>query len=158
MKHIFFVLYKGHSVNINEGESPAEEVLQYRKQQQNMFASSSTPRYSRTPDIHFKVGDVVLHKQRKFRGVVVGWDYTALAPTEYLKEYYSTKEANQPNYLVAIDTRDRLNPQFTYTPDDNLELLKYVKIIHPSLDDYFEYFDGTRYVPRPWLQEIYPKD
>ena len=141
-----------------EDESPAKEVVEYRKQQSNLFASSTVPRYSRNPNVNFRIGDVVIHKHKKLRGVVVGWDYEAQAPPEYIKEFYTPTEVNQPNYLVAIDTRDRLNPQFTYTPGDNLELLSNVRIIHPNLEDYFEFYDGNRFIPRPWLQGIYPKD
>lgn len=139
-------------------ESPAKEVLEFRNLQNNMFASSTVPRYVRSPKIRFRIGDVVMHKYKQLRGVIVGWDYKAQAPPEYLKELYKTKEADQPNYLIAIDTRDRLNPQFTYTPDENLELLTNVRVIHPNIDEYFEFYDGSRYIPRPWLQAIYPKD
>ena len=75
-----------------------------------------------------------------------------------LLEFYKTKDENQPNYLVAIDTRDRINPQFIYTPDENLQLLTNVRVIHPNLEEYFEHYDGNRYSPRPWLQAMYPKD
>lgn len=139
-------------------ESPAKEVLKFRDLQNNMFASSAVPRYVRSPNIHFRIGDVVMHKHKHLRGVIVGWDYKAQAPPEYLKELHKTKEVDQPNYLIAIDTRDRLNPQFTYTPDENLERLTNVRVIHPYLDEYFEFFDGSRYISRPWLQAVYPKD
>lgn len=144
--------------DISENVSPAKEVLEYRNLQKVMFASSTVPRFYRPANAHFRIGDVVLHSQKNIRGVVVGWDYKAQAPLEYLKEFYETHEVNQPNYLVAIDTRDRLNPQFIYTPDESLQLLSNVQVIHPNIDEYFEFYDGRRYIPRPWLQAIYPKD
>lgn len=143
---------------LSDDESPAREVFEHRNLQNSMFASSTEPRYYRPPAARFRVGDVVLHKKKNLRGVVVGWDYKAQAPPEYLKEYHSKNELEQPNYLVAIDTRDRLNPQFIYTPVDHLQLLANVRIIHPNVDEYFEFYDGSKYVPRPWLQRIYPKD
>lgn len=139
-------------------ESPAKEVFEFRKIQDSLFASSTVPRYSRPLAVRFRIGDVVLNKEKNIRGVVVGWDYTAQAPPKYLKEFYTINEVNQPNYLIAIDTRDRLNAQFTYTADEYLQLLENVRIFHPNIEEYFEYYDGLRYVPRPWLQSIYPKD
>lgn len=30
--------------------------------------------------------------------------------------------------------------------------------MHPAIDNYFESFDGAQYIPRPWLQALYPQD
>lgn len=35
---------------------------------------------------------------------------------------------------------------------ENMEIVKHTKILHPSVDDYFEHFDGSQYLPRPWLR------
>ncbi|XP_033636100.1 uncharacterized protein LOC117297079 isoform X2 [Asterias rubens] len=32
------------------------------------------------------------------------------------------------------------------------------KVQHPQVEEYFEKFDGTRYLARPWLKKIYPHD
>jgi hemimethylated DNA binding protein len=49
-------------------------------------------------------------------------------------------------------------PQMTYVVEENLEIVKQIKITHPSVDAYFENYDGSQYLARPWLKEIYPKD
>lgn len=63
-----------------------------------------------------------------------------------------------PNYAVLVDTRDRLAPQMSYIVEDNIEVITGKTIFHPLIDYYFEKFDGTQYVPRPWLKNVYPND
>lgn len=38
---------------------------------------SPDPRINRSPDTLFRVGQVVVHKTWKYRGVIVGWDEKA---------------------------------------------------------------------------------
>lgn len=33
-----------------------------------------------------------------------------------------------PNYVILVDTRDRLTPQLTYAPQENLEVIKNTKV------------------------------
>ena len=92
-----------------------------------------------------------------------GWDYTAQAPAEYLDQVYSKNPEwiEQPNYLLVVDTRDRLIPQFTYIPEVNLIRMEAgAQVIHPNIDHYFERYDPltSRYLARPWLKEVYPRD
>lgn len=93
---------------------------------------------------------------------LLGWDYTAQAPADYLDQVYSKHPEwiEQPNYLIAIDTRDRLVPQFSYIPEENLERMAGAQVIHPNIEHYFERYDAltSRYIARPWLQEVYPRD
>jgi len=116
----------------------------------------------RAVDVKFRVGQVIKHKLFKYRAVIVGWDERPRAPKDWFSgavpDKQMTSYLNQPFYSVLIDTRDRA-PQTTYVPSANIELLEYTRIIHPSLDDYFEHFDGkSQYVMRPWLKRIYPHD
>ena len=150
-----------HKDSWDEGESSAIEVLELRKKQEaGYFASSDEPRYDRSQGIRYRVGDVVENTNKGYKGVIIGWDYEAQVPTDLIAEMYKGHRhwLKQPNYLVAIDTRHRPIPQFAYLGEEILELVSYTRVIHPSLENYFEYFDGTRYVPRPWLQKVYPKD
>ncbi len=64
----------------------------------------------------------------------------------------------QPNYSVLVDTRDREGAQVTYVVQENMEVIKDAKVIHPKVDDYFEHYDGSQYIPRPWLRTLYPLD
>jgi len=103
---------------------------------------------------------VVKHKKWGYHGVIMGWDNTARAPEEWLKEMHgeNTHWRDQPNYAVLVDTRDRPAPQMTYVPQENIEVIKNKKILHPRVDDYFENYDGAQYLPRPWLRALYPRD
>lgn len=65
----------------------------------------------------------------------------------------------EPHYLITIDTRDRMVPQYAYIAQSSLEPASSgVRVIHPNLEHFFEFFNGKKFVPRPWLQEIYPRD
>ena len=64
----------------------------------------------------------------------------------------------QPNYSLLVDTRDREQPQMTYVPEENMEVIRGTKVLHPKVDDYFETYDGGQYLPRPWLRTLYPFD
>ncbi len=144
----------------DNGESPAFEVLKYRDKDGH-FAQSAEVRDPKSPRVKFRVGQVVRHKLWKYHGVVIGWDEEARAPKSWLDQMHGEnrdKWGGQPNYAVLVDTRDRPAPQMTYVPQENIEVVKQVKILHPSVEEYFEDFDGSQYLPRPWLKGIYPKD
>ena len=67
-----------------------------------------------------------------------------------------------PTYIyffsVLVDTRDREGAQITYVVQENIEVIKSAKVLHPKVDDHFEAYDGSQYIPRPWLRELYPLD
>ncbi len=141
------------------GESPAFEVLRFRERDGH-FAQSAEVRDPKPPHVLLRVGQVVRHRLWGYHGVVIGWDETARAPEKWLRQMHgqNTGWRQQPNYSVLVDTRDRPAPQVTYVPQENLEVVRQVKILHPSVDEYFEHFDGSQYLPRPWLKGIYPRD
>eukprot|EP00095_Tigriopus_kingsejongensis_P011863 maker-scaffold180_size281610-snap-gene-0.37 protein:Tk11863 transcript:maker-scaffold180_size281610-snap-gene-0.37-mRNA-1 annotation:"f-box only protein 21" len=141
------------------GESPAFEVLKYREKD-GYFSQSAEIRNPKPPHVNFRVGQVIRHKLWGYHGVIVGWDETARAPEAWIKQMHGDKThwRAQPNYSILVDTRDRPSPQVTYVPQENIEIVKQVKIIHPNIDDYFDNFDGSQYLPRPWVKGIYPKD
>ncbi|XP_054723277.1 F-box only protein 21-like [Uloborus diversus] len=131
------------------------------KQKEGYFALSPEPRTERSPDIKFRVGQVIVHKVWKYRGVIVGWDETAKAPKEWLKVMHGEKHKHwkdMPNYSILVDTRDKLIPQIGYVPQENIEVVTNMRVLHPLLDDHFENFDGAQYIPRPWLKALYPQD
>lgn len=142
------------------GESTAFEVLKYREKD-GYFARSAEIRETRSPEIKYRVGQVIKHKKWGYRGVIVGWDERARAPENWIATMHGPSNPHwrtQPNYCILVDTRDRATPQFTYVPQENLQIIQQTKIIHPAVDEYFENFDGTQYLPRPWLKGIYPRD
>ena len=61
-------------------------------------------------------------------------------------------------FPVLVDTRDREGAQITYVVQENIEVIKSAKVLHPKVDDHFEAYDGSQYIPRPWLRELYPLD
>ena len=90
----------------------------------------------------------------------VGWDQTAHAPENWLNQMHNghPEWKKQPNYCLLVDTRDREQPQMTYVPEENMEVIRGTKVLHPKVDDYFETYDGGQYLPRPWLRTLYPFD
>lgn len=148
---------------LEEDESPAVEVLKrkYAWGKSGHFASSLEPRYPRPSHIKFRIGQIVKHRKWGYRGVVVGWDSLAKAPSTWIKENHNQNEhwSTQPNYAILVDIRDRTIPQLAYVPEENIELAPaLVRITHPGMEDYFEDFDGAQYLPRPWLKTLYPMD
>lgn len=147
-----------------EGESPAAEVLKrkyFAWSDSGHFGSSMEPRYPRPPNVKYRIGQIVKHKQYGYRGVIVGWDVETKAPESWIKENHGSNKSwrQQPNYAVLIDIRDRTIPQLGYIPEVNIELApSSVRITHPGMEDFFESHDGAQYLPRPWLQTIYPMD
>lgn len=141
------------------GECPAVEVFKFRDKD-GYFGQSPEPRDPRAPHIGLRVGQVVRHKRWGYRGVIIGWDETARAPATWISEMHkgSPDWKDQPNYAILVDTRDRPAPQITYVPQDNIEVVKHTAILHPSTEDYFENFDGSQYLARPWLRALYPRD
>ncbi|EDV24793.1 uncharacterized protein TRIADDRAFT_56958 [Trichoplax adhaerens] len=148
------------ALEIEEGFCPAVEVEKFRSGDEN-FAKSTIPRTPRPPHVRYRIGQVIRHRQWGYRGVIVGWDPVAKAPKEWLDHMHPADKPHwrkKANYLVLVDTRDRLTPQSTYVAEENIEILTNRKIIHPKVGDHFEEFDNSRYIPRPWLRKVYPDD
>jgi len=152
-------IFDPYGLDDPNGECPAKEVFMFRDKD-GYFGQSIEPRDTRPPHVTFRVGQVIKHKRWGYRGVIIGWDLRARAPDQWLREMHKKEPEwrNQPNYAVLVDTRDRPAPQITYVPQENIESLKHTKILHPSVEDYFEQFDGSQYLPRPWLRTIYRRD
>jgi len=130
-------------------------------QQLGMYGTSMDVRSPRPPFVKYRIGQVVRHKSWKYRGVIVGWDEEAKAPDSWLNEMHPKDKPEwrkMPNYAVLVDTRDRLAPQMSYVVQDNIEVETGKVVFHPLIEYYFEHFDGTQYMPRPWLKTIYPND
>ncbi|CAM1291667.1 Uncharacterised protein g215 [Pycnogonum litorale] len=149
----------GDDEDSDMGESPAIEVMKYRDKDGH-FGSSFEPRSPRQPSIKYRIGQVIKHKRFGYRGVIIGWDEKARAPEEWIKEMHGGDKEwrTKPNYAILVDTRDRAVAQMTYVVEENIEIVTNVQVLHPSLINYFEKYDGTQYIPRPWLKTIYPYD
>ncbi|XP_077976883.1 uncharacterized protein LOC144432531 [Glandiceps talaboti] len=144
----------------DQGESPAVEVMKYREKD-GYFGGSPAPRSPRPSNIKYRVGQVIKHKKWGYRGIIIGWDEKAKAPEPWIHQMHPKDKPhwrNQPNYSILVDTRDREQAQVTYIPEENIEIIANVRIFHPAVDNYFEGFDGSQYIARPWLKVVYPHD
>lgn len=142
------------------GESPAIEVIHHRSPE-GYFATSTNKRSPRPPEVKYRVGQVIRHKIWGYRGVIIGWDPIAHAPEEWLNKMHPPDKwhwRKMPNYSILVDTRDRPQPQVTYVPQENIEIITQTEIVHPNLDNYFDSFDGAQYLMRPALKYFYPRD
>ncbi|KAI8740953.1 F-box only protein 21 [Biomphalaria glabrata] len=142
------------------GESPAFDVIQF-KHPQGHFGTSTNIRSPRPSEVKYKVGQVVKHKIWGYRGVIIGWDPIAKAPEDWLNQMHPADKRHwrkMPNYSLLVDVRDRPEPQMTYVPQENIELLTDTEIQHPNLQNYFDSFDGVKYIMRPALKYFYPRD
>ena len=83
-----------------------------------------------------------------------------------LWKLFETDSSNSERALSSLflDThyimrhRDRYDQYKELLLQENMEVVKHTKILHPSVEDYFENFDGSQYLPRPWLRSIYSRD
>lgn len=53
-----------------------------------------------------------------------------------------------PNYSILVDTRDRLTPQLTYVPEENIEVISNMKVkqtsgMAPCLFHYDSFIDSV---------------
>ncbi|XP_063242170.1 uncharacterized protein LOC134542132 isoform X2 [Bacillus rossius redtenbacheri] len=140
-------------------ESPAIEVLQLRERAGH-WASSPEPRLLRPSHLLYRVGQAVRHRALGFRAVVVGWDLRAKAPETWLRNQHrgDQGERGSPHYLLLVDRRDRSPPAPVYVPQGQLENYSGIKIQHPDIGKYFDYYDGAQYLPKEKLKYLYPKD
>lgn len=138
-----------------------ENLYTKAKTRNDYFATSTQPRSPRPSNVHFRVGQVIKHKIWGYRGVIIGWDEVAVAPVSWMNMNHPPDKPHwrtMPNYSILVDTRDRLPPQITYVPQENIEIASKTQIFHPEVEHYFEKFDGDRYLPQPSVRRIYPYD
>ncbi|XP_031551876.1 F-box only protein 21-like [Actinia tenebrosa] len=143
-----------------KGECPALEVLKHRNPE-GYYGQSTEPRSPRPSNVKFRVGQVIRHKKWNYRGVIIGWDEKLNAPDYWRASNHPADKPHwqtMPNYAILVDIRDRAEPQVTYIPEENIEIISNTKIIHDEVDDYFLEFDGAQYLLRPWLRKVYPHD
>lgn len=141
------------------GECPAVEVWHYRSPQ-GTFGMSPKPRLDHPKEVKWRIGQVVRHHDFGYKGVIVGWDYKAKAPLEWILRQHKQNLhwRDQPNYTLLVDTDGRKIPQIAYVPQENITPLINEEVKHPDLHQYFDEFDGAQYIPSPWLRAVYPSD
>uniref|UniRef100_A0AC35TYV2 YccV-like domain-containing protein n=1 Tax=Rhabditophanes sp. KR3021 TaxID=114890 RepID=A0AC35TYV2_9BILA len=127
----------------------------------DLYGLSKTPRPYRPKHLKFRMGDVVETKNFGYKGVVIGWDLTALAPSDWFEandpdNYH--KDSKMPFYAVAITTRQLSLPTVFYVAQADL-LQTTGDIVHPLTKKFFQSFDKySKYKLRPVHQTTYPYD
>ncbi|XP_030051489.1 uncharacterized protein LOC115465226 [Microcaecilia unicolor] len=130
---------------------------------ESYFAESTDVRSPKPSFVKFSVGQMVVHKQFGYSGVITGWDPKVRAPEDWLKETYSSEKEievkkNIPHYRILICRPQNYGKTISYIAQDEVIVLKGLQLYHPVLHIYFSMFEGSRYVMHPWLQRIYPHD
>eukprot|EP00096_Caligus_rogercresseyi_P012083 TRINITY_DN4963_c0_g1_i1.p1 TRINITY_DN4963_c0_g1~~TRINITY_DN4963_c0_g1_i1.p1 ORF type:complete len:219 (+),score=51.70 TRINITY_DN4963_c0_g1_i1:64-720(+) len=139
----------------SDKECPALEVLRYREPTHIHFGTSTTVRSTRPSEVSFRIGQVVRSKNPSFKGVIIGWDLVPSAPESWLTNAFGESRHNyEPCYRILVDSFEDIS----YEQQSNLEALHQSRITSSMLGEYFSEFDGSQYIPLPWLKYIYPKD
>ncbi len=94
----------------------------------------------------FNLGDIIIHREQKFRGVIVDVDADFQGSQDWYDQYTTNEPAkNAPWYHVLIDeesTMAYVSEQNIYVDSSNTE------IDHPMVDDVFEDYKSGHYLPR----------
>lgn len=72
----YLALIQPQYYSSTEHHSPAIEVLQYRERA-GYFTTSLDVRNERPLHLRYRIGQVVKHRTRGYKGVIVGWDLQA---------------------------------------------------------------------------------
>lgn len=97
-------------------------------------------------DAQFYIGQIIEHNKFGYRGVVFGVDPTF----DLSEEWYETVAKSRPPkdkpwYHVLVDE----GLHTTYVAERHLKASGNLsQVIHPLLGDYFDRYDGERYLPR----------
>ena len=95
-------------------------------------------------DFKFAPGEVVVHKEHGYRGVIVEVDEVFKGPDEYHTDLLMGKRApkDQPWYHVIVDGTDTI----TYVSERQLNKDKSGRPIqHPMLSTMFDQFENGKY-------------
>jgi len=97
----------------------------------------------------FEVGQLVMHRRYRYRGVVVAVDPRCRADPSWYLANRTQPDQSQPWYHVLVDG----NGATTYAAESNLEADRSGgPVDHPLLAEFFHGMVGDRYVrnDRPW--------
>ncbi len=94
----------------------------------------------------FNIGDIIIHREQKFRGVIVDVDADFQGSEDWYDQFTTNEPSkNAPWYHVLIDeesTMAYVSEQNIYVDSSNIE------IDHPMVDDVFEDYKAGHYLPR----------
>ncbi|KAL5964313.1 hypothetical protein TSMEX_007950 [Taenia solium] len=152
------------------------KIIELYERNHVFFGASQRVHHTRPPSLRFSIGQVVRHRLG-FKAVVIGWDEVACAPASWMALRYprldrELEARQQPNYRLLADSKDtlfQLGP--VYAAQDELKALSAEEfksesrglhphepiIKHAIISEFFDFFDGKKFSPRPWLRRIYPQ-
>ena len=94
----------------------------------------------------FNIGDVIIHRDQQFRGVIVDVDADFQGSDDWYDQFTTNEPSkNSPWYHVLVDEEGSMayvSEQNIYVDSSNME------IEHPMVDDIFADYDGKHYLPR----------
>lgn len=94
----------------------------------------------------FGPGQLVCHRDERYRGVIVSVDPCCLAGDKWYFSNKSQPPRDQPWYHLLVHESGGLS---TYVAESNLQADPVAKpITHPRVQVYFTGFDDGRYLPR----------
>ena len=106
--------------------------------------------------INFRIGEVVVHIEKGYRGVITGWSIdkeTSVQTLDLLVDYFDAKRLSETDStLVPIRV---LSTDVAHVVDEAL-----LRVYHNSLSSFFYCFDRNngRFLPNVTLQFLYPND
>uniref|UniRef100_A0A0K2THA2 Hemimethylated DNA-binding domain-containing protein n=1 Tax=Lepeophtheirus salmonis TaxID=72036 RepID=A0A0K2THA2_LEPSM len=136
------------------------------------FSSSMRPRRWRPSNILYRVGELIYHKSMDIYCVIVGWDKTAKAPSDWLdKVYKESKEEKikEVHYMNVCGSEGKGESILMYLSQDEVskieEIPNNIKLKLTLLQSHFDIKSESEfqamdppYPLRPWLRKLYPMD
>ncbi|KAL5105163.1 hypothetical protein TcWFU_003865 [Taenia crassiceps] len=176
LKDLFVFSISMHTTTPTLPSSPPPKIIELYERNHFFFGANQRIHHTRPPSLQFSVGQVVRHRLG-FKAVVIGWDEVACAPESWMVLRYPRLEREleareQPNYRLLADSKGtlfQLGP--VYAAQDELEALSAEELMsesrglypnepiikHAIISEFFDFFDGKKFSPRPWLRRIYPQ-
>ncbi len=94
----------------------------------------------------FNIGDVIVHRDQNFRGVIVDVDADFQGSDDWYDQYTTNEPSkDSPWYHVLVDEEGSM----AYVSEQNIyEDSSDMEVEHPMVDDIFTDFKAGHYMPR----------
>lgn len=94
----------------------------------------------------FNIGDVIVHRDQNFRGVIVDVDADFQGSDDWYDQYTTNEPSkDSPWYHVLVDEEGSM----AYVSEQNIyEDSSDMEVDHPMVDDIFADFKAGHYMPR----------
>ncbi|CAB4060296.1 unnamed protein product [Lepeophtheirus salmonis] len=116
------------------------------------FSSSMRPRRWRPSNILYRVGELIYHKSMDIYCVIVGWDKTAKAPSDWVYKESKEEKIKEVHYM-----NDEVSKIEEIPNNIKLKLTLLQSHFDIKSESEFQAMDPP-YPLRPWLRKLYPMD